>query len=331
MRYFGVSAILASAFIFPAQIADAADLSANPIFGNARPPVFEETAALRGSIGLRTWLSRSNFDYKLSTPTGVKFGTFEYNDVDSAAGEAFFQIEDTYYGSFLKGTVGLGGLFNGSFRERDFDLTFGDEIFDGSADGQTGSLAYASIDAGVNWGEFSGGRVKTTAFVGYQYIGETYNADGLRCNPDDAGGAFCLNVPGSVHTYQSQVEWHLFRVGLGLQADLGNGFSFDGEVAAIPVGYYHNEDSQYVNYYLGPVPNVESRGAGAYGVQAEAILNYAFNESFSVGAGARYWWLNSREVKTTVGASLSPPLSEDFEAEATSERFGLLAQAKYRF
>ncbi|MXN65764.1 hypothetical protein GR183_12685 [Stappia sp. GBMRC 2046] len=174
--------------------------------------------------------------------------------------------------------------------------------------------------------------MKTTAFAGYQYVNENYVADGLRCNPVQQGVSKCSPYPDSRKAYDIDANWHLFRLGLGVDADIGNGFYFQGEAVAIPAGYYDAEATIiYQAPALGPAPNVVSDGTGAYGFQAEGILTYDVTENFTIGAGGRYWWFNSGEVPTTYAASTVFPLLKSSKTEVTSERYGLIAEAKYRF
>ena len=77
----------------------------------------------------------------------------------------------------------------------------------------------------------------------------------------------------------------------------------------------------------GPLPNIVSTGHGM-GVAAQSFINYALTPSFEIGFGARYWGLfasnASSRFKAFAGATY--PVTE-FDLQ----RFGLLAQAKYRF
>ena len=334
--HFSGLALAVFAHIGEAYAAD--DLRGLPVLGQERELFLQETTALRGSIGVRTWISRSEYSQNLQTNQGAVVARYEYSQSNAASGEVFFTLEDDITGAFLKGVAGLGVLSAGDFREQVISEITGQELFDGSSDGDDGDLSYASIDAGVHGFEFLDGKVRTTAFVGYQYVRESYSADGLHCNPDDVSNVICgalgplpNPISNSVQTYDSDAQWHLFRLGVGVEADLGHGLFFEGEAVVNPVGYYRGEETQTFRPHLGPSPQFVNEGAGAYGFQLEGILSYALTENFSVGAGGRYWWFDNNRVEATVGASTSTPDTNSFKQEARSERYGLVAEAKYRF
>jgi hypothetical protein len=70
---------------------------------------------------------------------------------------------------------------------------------------------------------------------------------------------------------------------------------------------------------------IDENGNGR-GVQVEAILSYAPTPDLSVGIGARYWGLWTRNG---VDAFDSVPVGRDDTYRY--ERFGLLMQAAYKF
>ncbi|MXN65765.1 hypothetical protein GR183_12690 [Stappia sp. GBMRC 2046] len=97
------------------------DLRGLPVLGQERELFLEETTALRGSIGVRTWISRSELRQKLKSGAGATLADYDFTQSDSASAEVFFTLQDDDSGAFLKGAAALGVLTGGDFREVDYD------------------------------------------------------------------------------------------------------------------------------------------------------------------------------------------------------------------
>ncbi len=255
------------------------------------------SAAAQGfysEFGARYWYSsgKTNFGfYNNNALFGDPTSTLDWTGLTAHTGELFARITHDS-GFYLKGTIGGGNITGGQIIDRDFfagPVKFSDTYSEVRGD----SLRYATADIGFGtWN--SRGRDRIGAFVGFQYWSEKTTAYGVRCNPDDVGGAFC-GLPGTVvvpFTTASlgyePTAWGV-RVGFDYKYHFAPGWSVSGDVAYLPYVNLKNLDSHYLRVDLAPSPNIISTASYAWGFASEAFVNYAFTPNIEIGAGVRYW------------------------------------------
>jgi hypothetical protein len=125
-------------------------------------------------------------------------------------------------------------------------------------------------------------------------------------------------------------SWNMVRIGAEGTVTILPQLTLTVDAALVPYAQGKGDDSHLLRQdQLGSRPNVFLRGHG-WGGQVDAMLRYAVTESFSLGVGGRYWYLDgSNGFKTDRMARLFGerlPLTTYL-----SERHGVLAEALYRF
>ena len=155
-----------------------------------------------------------------------------------------------------------------------------------SANGHKASeFGYAVVDGGWTLAGSSDGPTVLRGFIGYHFL------------QDEFIGVY----RGTERSLQS--SWHAIRLGLSATGQLTDKISWSADVAAVPWAY--NKPKHAVSAYT-------------YGIEADALVNVSVTENWRIGAGARYWWLQSRYKGKP-------------SAEQLYRRFGLLAQSSYSF
>jgi hypothetical protein len=87
-------------------------------------------------------------------------------------------------------------------------------------------MVYGTIDVGQRFTLADGAtRVTIGPFVGFNYLQETAEGFGARCNPDDVGGLFCgppgsFAVPFSTQVITNEANWASLRLGAELKVRL---------------------------------------------------------------------------------------------------------------
>jgi len=156
---------------------------------------------LRGTIGLRYWYSKSDFQFEVRDQN-----TYELRDSSSHSAELVFEIEDSLYNSFARATVGIGRTLGG-------DVTlFG--VNAGSADDST--LGYVTVDGGWELYDF-GNQTSLKGFVGYHFLRDRIVVDS--------------GLPLTGDAY-----WNLMRVGVGIEGNASDKVSWAVDFAGIPFG-----------------------------------------------------------------------------------------------
>lgn len=286
-------------------------------------------------VGARYWWSEgkiqssinsSKIDPSLGNPTS----TLTYDNVQGNAAEFVFNAR-TENNLFAKGFVGGGIRNNGTLEDEDFFA--GQVKFSNTSSRLDGNnLVYGTLDVGKRF-ILSDGPTKITLgpFVGFNLWQEETEAHGLRCKPDDVGGAFCgpagsVVVPFSTKVIGNEADWAALRLGGELQVKLYDRFTFIGDAAILPIDYLVDEDSHFLRKDLGPVPNIEDLGLG-WGYQLEAAIRMSLSPSWSLGSGVRYWFAEVSDGSTKFLHINTAVELSDF----TSQRFGVFSDLSYRF
>lgn len=230
----------------------------------------------------------------------------------------------------MKSNVGIGRFDKGSTNDEDWGTK-----------GNHPSLSYVNTKSGQANGRFS----YYTADVGYDllrgvdykvggFIGWTYyeqSSDYIGCvqianpmgpcsRPDSDGDD---TVVGSQNS-----QWNAPRVGLSAETRLTERWRLSADVAYLPWTDFKGRD----HHLARPTTTfLDQRGNGGEGVQLEGVLSYFITKNFSVGVGARYWamWTKNDSEVTCTGCD-GPGTTETVLSKFSAERWGTFFQASYR-
>lgn len=320
-----------------AAAADMAPLGADFLRPTLQEPVTsldDTTWTVEGRYWLSTGrtayaINSSRVDPSLGNPTS----RLQYDKLSGQSGEVEIRSDEPVSGLFGKAMVGIGGITGGTLRDQDWfrgQVLFSDTL----SRVQDGRLAFVTIDGGTRWDGLSGRLVTTGVFAGYGFWGEKAPARGIRCNPDDVGNIDCpLGVdliPPTASAIRNHVNWHMLRLGVETKVRIGSMLTLSGEIAVIPIAFLANDDYHNNRRDLGLVPNVFQQ-APAFGVQAQAFATLNLTQNWSIGAGARYWrvqtYEGSGDTKFGKGVFSTSVALNKME----SSRYGLLATSALRF
>ena len=186
---------------------------------------------------------------------------------------------------------------------------------------QSQALGYINFD-------FGGALVRGTdfrldGFVGYHYFHRRMKAFG--CQQTASNPTICAGtIPNSVAAIVEDDTWQGARVGLNLDIPLVDRFtSISKELGPSAYVWFSGTDNHLLRPDL-PLPIPED-GHG-WGYQLEAMLSYQYDQAVCLGAGVRYWSMQSKGYShfEAVGSSLQPL---DFKANI----YGVFLQGGYRF
>jgi hypothetical protein len=110
------------------------------------------------------------------------------------------------------------------------------------------------------------------------------------------------------------------RVGLSTQTMLTPQLKLTGDIAYLPYVKFSGVDNHWLRALV-----IDESGTGR-GVQLEAILSYYVTPQFSLGAGARYWAMWTRD-----GSDAFNGVPTNRTDTFRYERYGVLLQAAYKF
>jgi hypothetical protein len=330
-----------ASFLFGLAVgaAQAADFST--LRGEITDPPPEATTQSGLSVGLRYWYSVGRHDYahdaSMFDPTvGNPTSELLYKNIPAHAGELFARYSDDETGLVVKGFAGGGGFADGGTMN-DRDWFIGQRLFSNTDSSlKNSNLRYATIDFGGGAEYLTFGRLQVLPFIGYGYWRDAVGSWGLTFLPDDFGGAFAAAPPGTVLFSNRQkvgdyvASWNMARVGAEATVSILPQLTLTVDGAILPYVQGSGDDSHLLRQdQLGAKPNVFIRGHG-WGAQVDAMLRYQVSSNFSLGVGGRYWYVEApngtNTNRTLSDFGISFPLTR-----FSSERYGLLADAAYKF
>lgn len=318
------TAILAGTVAVGALIglrAHAADLPAKAPIVKAAP----EISSWVFEFGSRYWFSSGKSKTDLFAPGGApQDSRLTYDNLTAHAAEAFWRV-DHISGLFLKGFAGGGSINGGHLNDEDFPPAI--KLYSNAlSDQQHGSLGYATVDLGYNF--WTSRTWRLGGFVGYNYWNERLNTFG--CTQIAGNAGVCGNVPpvlapvpASTNVLDNDATWNSLRVGLNGEFVLAPGWKVTADAAYIH-GWLDSTDLHNLRPDIRGLPE-DATGDGA---QIDAILSYQVTDAFSVGVGGRWWHIQgdgTSHFEQTAGGGLPAPIKIE------QDRFGLLAQASYKF
>jgi opacity protein-like surface antigen/outer membrane protease len=275
-------------------------------------------------VGGRTWYSSGKFQKDLgATPNqpqqDLLVSRLTY-DTTAASGELFGRVDsDTNF--FIKGFIGAGNILSGKMNDEDW-LIFNETVpYSNTVSTVKGSIDYATFDVGYSL--FRGPNSKIGGFVGYNYYTENKSAYG--CAQIANSNSDCVpSLPNSTLGITENDRWDSFRIGLNGVVTLMDRLTLTGDAAYLPYVAFRGTDNHLLRT---DVPSTISTETGTgQGVQLEAILAYAVTNSFSVGAGGRYWAMWANDGYTNIFGTGCPCQT----LPARAERYGAFLQASYK-
>ncbi|SDR25374.1 hypothetical protein SAMN05444161_2402 [Rhizobiales bacterium GAS191] len=319
--------------------AQGADMTA--LRGEISEPPPETSALPAYTLGARYWYSSGRHDYAFDAsgvdPTlGNPTSELSYKNIPGQSLELYGRYDDIESGLVVKAYAGGGGFMSGG-KMNDRDWFVGQDLVSNTSSSlKNTNLRYGTVDIGWGAQYLTYGSLKVLPFIGYGYWHDGVGIWGLRFLPEDFGAGFAAAPPGTVLFGNGQkvgdytASWNMVRIGAEGTVTILPQLTLTVDAALVPYAQGKGDDSHLLRQdQLGSRPNVFLRGHG-WGGQVDAMLRYAVTESFSLGVGGRYWYLDgSNGFKTDRMARLFGerlPLTTYL-----SERHGVLAEALYRF
>ncbi|WP_284274758.1 outer membrane beta-barrel protein [Bradyrhizobium iriomotense] len=283
--------------------------------------------------GSRVWLSRGTFQWDFILPPpmpgdgGIPSSRLTYHGLDGISGELFGRL-DSPWGIFLKGNIGVGRFNKGKLNDEDSSI--GEVAYSNTLSGQAnGKFMYYTADAGYDF--LRGRTYKLGAFVGWTYYGQ--KSDSMGCLQTASSLPFrpCALPQQLIGTQDS--NWNASRIGFSAEAMLLERWRVTADVAYLPWTDFSGRDNHLLR---DNTTFYDQRGNGGGGVQMEGTLSYFLSKNFSVGVGARYWamWTkNDSDVTYNCSGCNGPGtlVQTPLLAKYSMERWGTFLQASYRF
>nr|WP_084801646.1 outer membrane beta-barrel protein [Bradyrhizobium sp. Ec3.3] len=308
-----------------------APLHSDRATAKAKPIAYMDNWSLEG--GSRVWLSRGTFQWDYTIPplipgdSSIPGSRLTYQGLDGVSGELFARL-DSSWGIFLKGDIGIGRFNKGKENDEDSSLT--NLAYSNTLLSQAnGRFMYYTADVGYDFLRDSTYRLG--AFVGWTYYDQ--KSDSIGCLQIASPYHRCLAPSDRRLTSSQDTNWNAPRIGFSAEAMLFERWRVSADVAYLPWTDFSGRD----NHLLRPNTTFyDQRGNGGAGIQIEAIVSYFLTNNFSVGVGARYWamWTkNDSDVTFNCSGCDGPgTLDQDHAlAKYNMERWGTFFQASYKF
>ncbi|MCF6326317.1 MAG: hypothetical protein L3J21_03375 [Devosiaceae bacterium] len=244
----------------------------------------EEPDPLDFEIGIRYW-------YSMGSSAVNAFGGFYSASDTSSIAEAFFRIDDNSTSSFLKGQIGYAVKIDGTY------IT--PQVVNETMAG--GYIGYGGVDFGMV--PFGTENIGIGAFAGYQFIA---------ANPNMGRSNF-VTASGGGDSATNALEIHVAKIGLAINADIGDNIDLNMEAAIIP---YANLSGVYGalsipdfisggdNFTQGSAGNISGR---LYGASGEVMLGFKPTENLVVRVGARGWYLTGEATMNVIARQVGTP------------------------
>lgn len=289
---------------------------------------YEPSASPEAEVefGTRAWVSSGRHQKDLGATTSPSMQNILVSrltyDTSAVSGEVFGRL-DSSSDVFLKGFIGGGSVTSGKLHDEDW-LIFDESVpYSNTLSGVKGSIAYGTIDAGYNF--LHGRTYKFGGFIGYNYYRDDKSAYG--CTQIANPNSDCVPaLPSSTLVITENDRWNSVRVGVNGEVVLADRLKVSADAAYLPYSSFAGTDNHVLRTGLPSTLSPES-GVGS-GVQLEALLSYAVWNSFSIGAGGRYWAMWTTSNAFTNAFNLGCPCQT---LPVRTERIGAFVQAAYQF
>jgi hypothetical protein len=286
----------------------------------ATPPAAAET-----DFGVRYWYGFGDTAKDLYDPAGTtKLSRLSYRDLTTNGGELYGRAGEG--GLFIKGFAGFGRTDGGSLQDEDFPPLLGG--YSSTNSSQTGGkVSYATLDVGLYFAGRENSRLG--ALVGFNYFGQ--EVSGFGCEQTGGNPFVCVpSLDPALLVITQTNAWRSLRLGLSGDVRAGR-LRFGGDAAAV-YSQLSGTDSHWLrigtnpNDFTGPIPE-DGKG---WGYQFEGTVDYQVARAFVIGAGVRYWHMQSRGVahfEDHVVGGAAAPQRVDWQAT----QWGYTLHAAWRF
>jgi hypothetical protein len=248
-----------------------------------------------------------------------------YGDLLTHSGELYGVLRHPHV--FVSGFAGYGVTPSGNLHDEDlppYIVPYSNTL----STQKDGSITYAVIDVGHN--VFIGPRGHVGGFVGYSFFRQTVNAFGCQQTATNLG--ICgVTIPDSVKGISQTNNWNALRI--GVSGDVSNGqWRLSGDAAWLPFLRLNGADTHWLRLcgvppcFTGPIPE-DGKG---WGFQLQAMLDYNVTSRHSIGAGVRYWHMQSTGLTHFEGHVL-PPTGTPQGLDWTADIFGVTLQTAWHF
>jgi hypothetical protein len=261
-------------------------------------------------MGLRYW-------YSMGSHRMTVLGGNYTSDDTSQIVEAHLRIDDHSSDFYAKGLAGYAAVINNNYSTP----TTG-----GTLDSQSGTIHYFGGDIGYTPVGADG--FKFGGFLGYQYWNDS---------PDMGRETFMLSSGGG-DSQPNNIQYQMLRLGLSGRAELNDTFDITAEVAAIPYALVGGTYGALSVPVVGPAEVQGSAGSVAgwlYGAAGEVMARFHPTENWTIGLGARAWYLQGQADVTFDTRDPGAPAATTHWITKTTNfstlRYGLLGELTYRF
>ena len=187
-------------------------------------------------------------------------------------------------------------------------------------------IAYVTVDAGGYFVETP--QARAGVFFGYNYFRQDLN--GFGCTQTATNPAICVPaISDDVAVISQTNNWHSIRLGVNGDVQFGKGWRLSGEAAFLPFVALQGTDYHLLRIGTEFTGGIPEDGLG-WGYQAEAMLDYTVNDAFTIGAGARYWHMQTKGDTHFEGHIIGGGGSPQ-PVEWATDIFGVTAHAALRF
>ena len=303
-------------------------MSAAPVHAGGSYRPFEQPASTyTADFGLRFWYGSATTGKNLYDSTGsFLVSRLTYGDLSIYAAEVYGRVDyDRRW--FLKGYAGGGGFRQGNLKDEDFPPAIAPYSATFSVE-QNSAPFYGAIDAGFNalWGP----DFRVGFFGGFHYLNHNISAFGCTqaaFNPQVCGP---FPIPNTIEVITQDNNWYSVRVGLDAAIDI-DCVRLSLDAAWLPYVWLSGTDTHWLRVgtfpgnFTGAVPE-DGKG---WGYQIDAFLSYQLSDTWSVGVGGRYWYMQTHGLTHfedhVIGFTALPQV-----VEWKTQNFGIFLQGSMK-
>jgi hypothetical protein len=258
-------------------------------------------------MGLRYW-------YSMGSHRMTVLGGDYASDDTSHIVEAHLRVDDHSSDFYAKGLAGYSAVINNRFSTPA-----------GSGTLDSGTIHYFGGDIGYT--PLGTETIKGGGFLGYQYWNDS---------PDMWRAGFTTSSGGG-DSQPNNVYYHMIRMGLSGRAEFGDMVDVTAEVAFVP---YALLGGTYGALVAPAVPGQVQGSAGSvagwlYGAAGEVMARFHPTKDWTIGLGARAWYLQGQaDVTFDTRDPAAPAATTHWITKTTNFstlRYGLLGEITYKF
>lgn len=243
------------------------------------------------TVGMRAGTSFGSTRMSLYDATGsTMVSRLTYHNSNAFTVEPFFDLEMPSWNMYVTGYFGTGALHGANLQDEDFPPGINPYSSTNSPVSDS-NVTYATVDVGYNALQTSW--YKLGGFVGFNYIGNAYNAFG--CTQTASNSQIC--TPGQVGsanlTISDSYSWEGVRLGISGALTLPHGFTISGDAAWLPYVALSGTNDHWLRMPGDFASGIPESGSGSSSFELEGRVDYTIAPNLDIGAGMRYWSLNA--------------------------------------